>query len=196
MKHLVRAGGVLLALLIIVFVLPRVMPIPVSLEEYGFYPKNSEKNSQEWSNLPVQYVDASICSSCHQDKHSTWGKSKHGTVNCESCHGPGQGHVDKGTGLVVDTSRESCGLCHAKVLARRSDFPQVDLETHGGQSECISCHNPHNPNSKVSTMPTIPHTLEGRDDCLLCHNTGGAKSLPPDHEQRSANTCLNCHNTG
>ena len=196
MKHLVRAGVLLFAVLIVVFVVPRVVPIPAFLEEYGFYLKKSEENTQEWANLPVQYVDASICSSCHQDKHSTWEKSKHSTVNCESCHGPGQGHVDKGTDLVVDTSRESCGLCHAKVLARRSDFPQVDLETHGGQSECISCHNPHNPNPKVSTMPTIPHTLEGHDDCLLCHNTGGAKPFPLDHDGRSQNTCLNCHKTG
>ncbi len=130
MKHLVRAGALLLAVLIVVFVVPRVMPIPVSLEEYGFYPKNSEKNIQEWASLPLQYADHAICGDCHHNKYNSWEKAKHSTVSCESCHGPGVAHVEKGAELTVDTSRESCGLCHEKVLARPKDFPQVDLREH------------------------------------------------------------------
>ena len=44
MGHLVRAGALLVAVLIFVFVVPRVMPIPAFLEEFGFHPKNIEKN--------------------------------------------------------------------------------------------------------------------------------------------------------
>lgn len=194
MKHLVRAGALLLAVLIVVFVVPRVMPIPVSLEEYGFYPKNSERNIQEWASLPLQYADHAICGDCHHAKYNSWEKAKHSTVSCESCHGPGVAHVDKGTDLVVDTSRESCGLCHAKVLARLKDFPQVDLREHGGKETCITCHNPHAP--QITGPSKIPHTLEERTDCLLCHKDGGIKPFPLDHEGRSQNTCLNCHKTG
>ena len=71
MKHLVRAGVLLLAVLILAFVVPRVIPIPVSLEEYGFYPKQSEENTHEWASLPLQYADPSVCSDCHQDKHDS-----------------------------------------------------------------------------------------------------------------------------
>jgi hypothetical protein len=191
MEHLVRAGALLLAVLIVVFVVPRAMPIPTFLEDYGFYPKNSEKNAEEWSGLPIQYADSSICNDCHQDKRGIWEKSEHRTVSCETCHGPGQPHMDKRASLTVDTSREFCGLCHARVLARPSDFPQVDLDEHAGQAACITCHNPHDP--QVATLPKIPHALEGRSDCLLCHNTGGIEPFPQDHEERSQDTCLNCH---
>ncbi len=190
MKHLVRAGA-LLAILMFVFLVFRLMPTPVFLEEYGFYPRNAEENTEEWSNLPVQYADPSVCGSCHPDKHSVWEESKHGTVSCENCHGPGEAHVDKGTSLVMDTSREFCGLCHDKLLARPSGFPQVQLSEHGGQSACITCHNPHDP--RITTLPQIPHTLEGRTDCLLCHEAGGIKPSPEDHAGRSSDTCLNCH---
>ena len=191
MKHLVRAGVLLLAVLILAFVVPRVIPIPVSLEEYGFYPKQSEENTHEWASLPLQYADPSVCGDCHQDKHDVWEKAKHSTVSCENCHGPGVTHVEEGVSPVVDISRESCGLCHNRVLARPKDFPQVDLKEHGGQSTCITCHNPHSPG--VAALPKIPHALEGRTDCLLCHETGGIKPFPKEHNGRSQDTCLNCH---
>lgn len=50
--------------------------------------------------------------------------------------------------------------------------------------------------------PTIPHTLEGRDDCTLCHQTGlpgvgepGGMGLPGSHEGRTSDTCQTCHKT-
>ncbi len=188
MQHLVRAGA-LLALLISVFVLLRLMPAPAVLEPYGFY--RGENNAEEWASQPMQYADVQRCNDCHQDKHSTWKQSSHSTTNCETCHGPGQAHVNQGASPVVDASRELCGLCHDRVLARPVDFPQVDLAEHGGQSACITCHNPHDP--QVTKPLPIPHTLEGRTDCLLCHNIGGIKPFLEDHEGRSPDTCLNCH---
>ena len=188
MKHLIRGGG-LLALLVFVFLLLRLMPIPEAMEPYGFY--RGQGNEAEWASQPVRYADPVRCSTCHQDKHGTWEESEHSTVSCENCHGPGEEHVEKQVSLVLDTSREACGVCHAKLLARPDDFPQVDLKEHGGQSECIACHNPHDP--QTATALTIPHALEGRGDCLLCHSAGGIAPFPGDHEGRSQSTCLNCH---
>ncbi len=43
-------------------------------------------------------------------------------------------------------------------------------------------------------IPTIPHTLTGRENCMLCHVTGGpAEPLPADHAGRTVATCTNCH---
>ena len=41
----------------------------------------------------------------------------------------------------------------------------------------------------------IPHTLEGRDDCLVCHETGVAEAtvIPADHAGRTSDTCTACH---
>ncbi len=189
MKHLVRAGALLLAVLVIVFVLPRVLPTPAALEPYGFY--RGGNNAEEWVNQPMQYAEPLLCNECHQDKHGVWQKSRHSTVSCESCHGPGNAHIEGKASLVMDTSREFCGLCHDRLLSRPRGFPQVDLEEHGGQSACVTCHNPHDPRS--GALPQIPHILEGRTDCLLCHKAGGIKPFPQGHEGRSQDTCLNCH---
>ncbi|MCB0238717.1 MAG: hypothetical protein KDH08_08725, partial [Anaerolineae bacterium] len=42
-------------------------------------------------------------------------------------------------------------------------------------------------------IPAIPHPLEGRDDCVLCHGEGGVKPYPADHVGRTSDTCLQCH---
>jgi len=190
-KHLIRAGALLLAVLVIAFVVPRVIPVPAFLEDYGFYPKRSAENAEEWASLPIQYVDHSICRDCHQDNYGAWEKSKHSTVSCENCHGPGQAHLEQGASLEVDTSREFCGVCHDQLPARPKDFPQVDLKEHGGQAACVSCHNPHEP--QIGKSPQIPHSLEGHTECLLCHGEGGIKPVPEDHQDRGQDTCLSCH---
>ena len=39
------------------------------------------------------------------------------------------------------------------------------------------------------------HTLEGRDDCLMCHETGVGEAgiIPADHSGRTNDTCITCH---
>ncbi len=43
--------------------------------------------------------------------------------------------------------------------------------------------------------PQVPHTLEGRADCLACHQTGVGETpkIPADHSGRTNNVCLSCH---
>ncbi len=36
------------------------------------------------------------------------------------------------------------------------------------------------------------HTLEGRDNCLMCHSSG-ALAVPDDHAGRTNETCTLCH---
>ncbi len=43
------------------------------------------------------------------------------------------------------------------------------------------------------TADIIPHPLDGRDDCLLCHGETGLKPYPADHAGRTSDTCLTCH---
>lgn len=44
-------------------------------------------------------------------------------------------------------------------------------------------------------QPPVPHALEGRDDCLACHQTGvgGAPRVAADHVGRANETCGQCH---
>ncbi len=49
--------------------------------------------------------------------------------------------------------------------------------------------------SVASAQPPVPHSLEGRDDCLACHQTGvgGAPRVAADHVGRTNETCGQCH---
>ena len=42
----------------------------------------------------------------------------------------------------------------------------------------------------------ITHSLDGRADCLMCHETGiaGAAIIPADHRGRTNDNCTTCHN--
>ncbi len=40
--------------------------------------------------------------------------------------------------------------------------------------------------------PAIPHEVEGREACLVCHGTG-TLAMPEDHAGRGEETCLACH---
>lgn len=44
-------------------------------------------------------------------------------------------------------------------------------------------------------QPPIPHTIEGREACLTCHEEGmgGATQIPEDHVGRANETCGGCH---
>jgi len=74
------------------------------------------------------------------------------------------------TGLPVDL----CQTCHLPVLAVA--LPEEPRE--------------------AGVMPSqVPHPIEGRDDCRLCHETGvgGAPQFPADHVDRANEVCLVCH---
>ncbi len=52
--------------------------------------------------------------------------------------------------------------------------------------------------ARPPSQPPIPHTLEGRSDCIACHGTGlaGAPKFPPDHAGRTNAMCQGCHKPG
>jgi predicted CXXCH cytochrome family protein len=47
-------------------------------------------------------------------------------------------------------------------------------------------------------IPKIPHSLDGRSACLVCHEKGvnGAPKYPPDHAGRTNEMCQACHQPG
>ncbi|MBI2862790.1 MAG: cytochrome C [Chloroflexi bacterium] len=47
--------------------------------------------------------------------------------------------------------------------------------------------------AKTQAQPPMPHTVEGRADCLACHGPSGLKPVPADHVGRPVASCLTCH---
>lgn len=194
MKHLFRAGGLLLVVLTFILIMPRVIPAPAFLTDFGFHSRNQEKNEELWTSLPIEYVSSAVCIDCHRDEYGLWQKGGHKTVTCENCHGPARAHVASGAPEVLDTSRGLCALCHARLISRPGDFPQVDMEVMGGEAECITCHSPHEP--RVGMPPEVPHHLEERGDCQSCHSPSEPLAkIPPQtpHTLAGRTDCLSCH---
>ena len=66
------------------------------------------------------------------------------------------------------------------------------------EGPCDTCHTPEgwgqSAVSLVAQAPQILHTLDGRDDCLLCHDpTGQIQPAPADHEDFINEQCTLCH---
>lgn len=206
MTHLVRFG-VLIVALAIFFVLVRGQFVPVSFGAEGFFRAD---NISEWMSWQPKYADPQTCTSCHKENFNKWVAAEHSKVSCETCHGPAELHAQGKGEVVVNRSKELCASCHAVNIARPPDFPQVEIEAHSRGLECTACHNPHSPSlskapaptieipkagqsPKVVAPPNIPHSVEGRSDCLACHSAKGIKPFPQNHEGRTSETCTACH---
>ena len=53
------------------------------------------------------------------------------------------------------------------------------------------------PPATTTTFPKIPHTLEGRSDCVVCHKDGITapkfSASPTNHATFTSATCTGCH---
>jgi len=210
MTHLVRFG-VLIVALAIFFFLVRGQFVPTSFGAEGFFRTD---NISEWMSWQPKYAEPQTCSACHKDNYSKWVAAKHNKVSCETCHGPAGLHAQGKGEVVVNRSKELCATCHAVNIARPASFPQVDVEAHSSGLDCTACHNPHSPSLSKSPVlslegpvevsktgqtpavvapPNIPHSIEGRSDCLACHSAKGIKPFPQNHEGRTSEICMACH---
>ncbi len=88
-----------------------------------------------------------------------------------------------------------CRLCHNQSGVR----PYPADHTVIPDNFCTLCHReaPGGPPPGLppTNAPSILHTLEGRQDCLSCHELPGFKPvLPADHADRTNDMCTSCHN--
>jgi DmsE family decaheme c-type cytochrome len=161
----------------------------------------------------TDYVGTETCKGCHEDYYNRFVKSVHGKKavpgnpanrdGCESCHGPGAEHVEKGGGrgvaifafgkrLSATDKSSKCLACHeeSSVLA----FWDMNRHKSAGNS-CNSCHSIHKGVEKllVAAEPDL---------CFNCHkNIRGQVNKQSHHPLkeafvgRQALKCSSCHNT-
>lgn len=73
--------------------------------------------------------------------------------------------------------------------------PVPSVTPGGGVTADIDSATPGFETATLLNLLVIPHPLEGRQDCLMCHSQTGAEPYPPDHVGRPSSTCLVCHAT-
>jgi hypothetical protein len=90
--------------------------------------------------------------------------------------------------------KANCLMCHAAgVMEPVPDVPA----SHAGRAveTCMWCHAATSP--MVTTgAKLIPHDLEGKANCMMCHAAGvmpPAPDVPASHEGRTVEMCLWCH---
>ena len=185
------------------------------------------KNSADQS----QYAGSEACKTCHDEKFKGFGESPHwmttqetkmthGARGCESCHGPGQAHIDGGgdkskiftfKGAKTDDITKACLSCHESKVAQR-EFMRSPHHDNG--VSCISCHSIHESNreylltqkqpelcyschreQRADFQKTFRHRVnEGLIKCTDCHDAHGTLR---DRQVRAAPNqdiiCTKCH---
>jgi predicted CXXCH cytochrome family protein len=83
---------------------------------------------------------------------------------------------------------KACSSCHGPGGSK-----PMPLDHEGREDRlCVACHEADQ--AIVAGIPLMPHTYEGREACLACHNpVAGWKPAPEDHRDRTQETCVVCH---
>src|ERR1051326_321354 len=156
------------------------------------------------------YVGEETCLTCHEDQKKGYHGSPHGraqnprspmaTKGCESCHGPGQAHVDGGGDktkiknpktLNVSEASAICLSCH-----NRSEHQNFEGGKHDSRNVgCVTCHSIHAPKSETKQLKTA--TVE--ETCVQCHRNQVNKvhkssHMPVGSLNDSKMVCTTCHN--
>jgi DmsE family decaheme c-type cytochrome len=178
------------------------------------------------------FVGDETCVTCHDSE----GKSLHNTLHgkaqnehapaarngqaCETCHGPGQKHVDSGKKedirrFNVMNARDvnsACLSCHSK--GAHADW-QGSMHDARNVS-CASCHSVHSPKSEKAQLKTVTVTQtceschkqeamkvkksghmplrEGKMECTSCHSPHGSNNVRMLKAGNTINeACASCH---
>jgi DmsE family decaheme c-type cytochrome len=173
------------------------------------------------------YVGESTCLSCHDNRN--YKGTLHGRVadentpaavhGCESCHGPGQAHVESGdTAKIVNPGKlsaqeasETCTSCHNRATHALWSGSQHDQRNVG----CVTCHSVHDPKgdaqiktvSQIQLCSTCHRNItnkqfrfnhmpvrEGKVECSSCHNLHGSANVKLLKVGTTVDdSCTSCH---
>jgi hypothetical protein len=125
---------------------------------------------------------------------------------CTMCHQPADTDISgelaqieiPGIPHLVASYEDQCVVCHG--IGETSPYPQNHADWM--EDTCLFCHQMQDESAAAATeeqseererYPSIRHTLEGREDCLFCHNLDGIDPFPENHEDRPVERCEGCH---
>jgi DmsE family decaheme c-type cytochrome len=155
------------------------------------------------------YVGSDTCLVCHEGYDVSLEGTEHAQPlnprspqvghGCESCHGPGQAHVDdddkghifKFTRLTPAENSEACLTCH-----NRGRHAGWEGSAHDRRNvSCTTCHSVHSPDSSRAQLVKATETQV----CATCHRVQVAKTeravahMPVREGKMSCSSCHNPH---
>jgi DmsE family decaheme c-type cytochrome len=153
------------------------------------------------------FVGDDTCTTCHESE----GKSLHATLHgkaqnsrtpaatghtCETCHGPGQAHVETGEKTKIkafDTMsvrdvNDNCLSCHGT----KGAHAEWSGSMHDARNvSCTTCHSVHSGKSEKFSLKTVSVT----ETCASCHKTEAMKVKKSGHMplREGKMECTSCH---
>ena len=181
---------------------------------------------------PAGLVGDETCATCHESEGKSLHASLHGKAQnsrtpaartgqaCETCHGPGQKHVDSGkkedirrfSVMNARDVNQACLSCHTKGSHANWQGGMHDARN----VSCATCHSVHSPKSEKAQLKTVNITetcrtchkqeamkvqksghmpvREGKMDCTTCHSPHGSTNVRMLKIGNSLNeACASCH---
>ena len=132
---------ILFLIFVAIFLVVRHFLVPESFGKLGHYRADALKDIQA---LDTKYIDIKQCAECHPEIDSSKKVSHHRNINCQTCHGPGNKHIQDPSAnpMEKNTERKFCAKCHS-LNAARKNIKQQDISKHNTEGKCVECHNPH-----------------------------------------------------
>jgi DmsE family decaheme c-type cytochrome len=155
------------------------------------------------------YVGDETCTTCHEPEGKSLSLTLHGKAHntrtpaaqtgrsCETCHGPGQAHVDASgdktkikrfTAMSSKDVNATCLTCHAS-----GSHAQWNGSAHNARDlSCITCHSVHSAKSDHAQLKTA----SAMETCVTCHRQEATKMLKAGHMpvREGKMDCMSCHN--
>jgi DmsE family decaheme c-type cytochrome len=149
------------------------------------------------------YVGSEQCEACHEGYADGLAGTPHGrsgfdslsSHGCESCHGPGEKHLEdpeafqpRVTDLSPDEQNAMCQSCHDG----QSQFFWQGSEHQARGITCTTCHGVHSYESETSQLKTA----RAIDQCYTCHKDVRAQTWKRSHHpiREGKVSCSDCHN--
>lgn len=160
------------------------------------------------TNTSSKFAGAEECKTCHDDIYKNFDRSPHWITTldkrggppkqgCESCHGPGQAHIESGGDKTKIFSfktatakqvNERCLECHST----SKDLINFSRSPHNTNNlSCLTCHSSHHTGSDQFLL------VQGQTDlCFSCHLKLKAYFEMPFHHRvvEGLIQCSDCHN--
>jgi len=190
-------GGALIAVALAAFAHALPAPSPAN---------RGEPATNAQPQTPAGYAGSDTCITCHTSQGDTLKGTPHGQAShprspaaglgCESCHGPGQAHVDddskghikKFAQIKPEEASQTCLTCH-----NRGEHAGWEGSAHASRNlTCTTCHSVHSPKSAQRQLVKSTQTLL----CATCHRvqvvkTERAVAHMPVREGKMS--CSSCH---
>jgi DmsE family decaheme c-type cytochrome len=153
---------------------------------------------------PNGIVGSETCALCHAAVSKQFGSDPHSAlallhqgkgVTCESCHGPGQAHVESGgvKSKIFDFKTAPAKVADAKCLScHLGTHANFERSAHSlAGVGCTSCHSVHAVQTSDHLLKIAEPTL-----CYTCHTDVKASFAQPFHHKVNEGVlaCSNCHN--